>query len=63
MGEPRVSITPAQVILDMSSFLVLFGIFVVLGLRRPGRLGSTHVSLLIASAAMLGYVFLFKLGR
>jgi hypothetical protein len=47
----------------MRTFVVLFAIFLVLGLRRPGRMGSTHVWVLMASATVLGYVFAFRLGR
>lgn len=46
----------------MSWLIVLLGIHLVLGLRKPGRMGSTHVAILVSSAVVLGWVFL-RLGR
>jgi hypothetical protein len=37
--------------------IVLLAVFVVLGLCRPGRMGSTHVAILVTSAVVLGWVF------
>jgi hypothetical protein len=38
--------------------LVLLAVYVVLGLRRPGRMGSTYVTLLVSSIVVLGWVYL-----
>jgi hypothetical protein len=50
---------PAQPADDapMSWLAVLLAAFVVLGLRRPGRMGSTHVTILVASALALVWAF------
>jgi hypothetical protein len=42
----------------MNSLVLLFAFFVVAGFRKPGRMGSTHVSVLVASAVLLGWSFL-----
>ena len=40
------------------TWIGLLTVFVVLGMMRPGRLGSTYVGILVASAAVLGYAFI-----
>jgi len=42
--------------------IVLLAIYVVLGLRRPGRMGSTNVAIMVASAVALGWAYI-GLGR
>jgi hypothetical protein len=42
----------------MNWILVLLGVYVVLGVRPPGRMGSTYVTLLVATAAVLGWTLL-----
>ena len=42
----------------MNWIVVLLAIYVVAGFVRPGRMGSTHVAVLLGSAAVLGYVYL-----
>jgi hypothetical protein len=42
----------------MGWITVLLAAFVVLGLRRPGRLGSTHVMILVTSVVVLGWAYL-----
>jgi hypothetical protein len=42
----------------MNWLYILLGVFVILGFRRPGRMGSTHVGILVASAVALGWVYL-----
>jgi len=46
----------------MNILLLLFVLFLLLGFRSPGRMGSTHVLVLVASAFALGYSFL-RLGH
>jgi hypothetical protein len=41
----------------MTWVLVLFGILVLLGFLKPGRMGSTHVAVVVASGIVLGYAF------
>jgi hypothetical protein len=42
----------------MNWLLVLLGAYVLLGFLKPGRMGSTHVTILVTSAAVLGWVYL-----
>ena len=53
----HVSDHPAQREPRLTWLLVLLAVYVVLGFRRPGRMGSTHVTILVASAIVLGWVF------
>jgi hypothetical protein len=47
-----------ECITPMNWIVVLLAIYVVAGFVRPGRMGSTHVAVLLGSAAVLGYVYL-----
>jgi hypothetical protein len=42
----------------MTGVALLLTVFVLLGFRRPGRMGSTHVWVLLASALVLGGLYL-----
>ena len=42
----------------MSILVLLFVVFLLLGFRKPGRMGLTHVLVLVASVVALGYSYL-----
>ena len=42
----------------MNWIIVLLAVYLVLGLRGPGRMGSTYVSILVASALVIGWAYL-----
>lgn len=46
----------------MSWLVVLLAVYVVLGVLRPGRMGSTHVAILVTSTIVLGWVYFARLG-
>jgi hypothetical protein len=41
----------------MTWLIALFALFMVAGLRRQGRMGSTYVTILVGAAAILAYEY------
>lgn len=42
----------------MTGVVLLLTVFVLLGFRHSGRMGSTHVWVLVASAVLIGGMYL-----
>ncbi len=41
----------------MNWLIALFAVFMIAGFRRPGRMGSTYVTIMLGAAAIVAYEY------